>query len=222
MKFLISGCSDASLARMAERPDILGVLMTPRAGNRIKQADAAGAVWAADNDCFQGLKPIPWLRFLAKLVESGSAPKFVACPDAVGDAGETWRLYRLWAPVLRSLGLPVALVLQDGLEKFKHRASLPSAWDEIAAVFVGGTTRFKEGPHAAALIGEAKQRGKWVHVGRCSTERRIRRFAELGVDSIDGAEVARQQDKFLPLIVKWIDRALRSERLQPRLFAEAS
>lgn len=204
---------------MAKRPDRLGVLMTPRAGNRIGTADRAGTIWAADNDCFQGLKPVQWLRFLAKIVESGSMPKFVACP---ADAGETWRLYHLWAPVIRSLGLPVALVLQDGLELFKHRASLPATWDEIVAVFVGGSTKFKEGPCAAELIKEAKARGKWVHIGRVNSERRIRRFAELGADSFDGSGFSAWGDKRIGLAVKWIDRALRSLATQPSLFAEAA
>ena len=88
----------------------------------------------------------------------------------------------------------------------------------IDAVFVGGSTRWKEGDHAAALIAEAQRHGKWVHVGRVSTERRIQRFAQLGVDSIDGSEVARQQAKLVPLVVKWIDRALSSLATQPRLF----
>ncbi len=207
---------------MAKRPDRLGVLMTPRNGNRIGKADAAGTVWAADNDCFQGLHPVRWLRFLAKVVESGSRPVFVACPDVVADAGATWALYDRWAPVLRSLGLPVALVLQDGLERFKWRARLPSAWDEIAAVFVGGSTAWKEGPHAAALVDEAKARGKWIHVGRVNSERRIKRFAELGADSFDGSGFSAWGDKRIALAVKWIDRALRSLATQKSLYEEPS
>lgn len=222
MRLLVCGCTDGATAWMQKRPDRLGVLMTPRAGNRIKRADEVQSIWAADNDCFQGLHPVRWLRFLAKIVESGSMPKFVSCPDVVGDAGETWRLYRLWAPVIRSLGLPVALVLQDGLEKFKWRAALPSAWDDIAAVFVGGSTKWKEGEHAAALVREAKARGKWVHAGRVNSYRRIRRFAELGADSFDGTGFSAWGDKRIGLAVKWIDRALRDIRTQPSLFAEAA
>lgn len=204
---------------MTARPDRVGMLLTPRSVTRAAQAHAGGFVVGCDNDCFQGLEPVAWLRFLAKLVESGSRPVFVACPDVVADAEETRRRFDVWAPVLRSLGLPVAYVLQDGLERWNWRLFFP--WYEIDAVFVGGSTQFKEGEHAAALITEAKRHGKWVHVGRCSTERRIRRFVELGADSIDGAEVARQQDKFVPLILKWIDRAYRLKATQPSLFTGA-
>jgi hypothetical protein len=220
MKVLVSGATAETLLLMAARPDRVGALMTPRSGNRIAAAVNLGADWACDNDCFQGLHPVRWLRFLAKIVESGHRPLWVSCPDVVSNAGETWTLYDRWAPVLRSLGLPVALVLQDGLERLKWRARLPWVWDEIDAVFVGGSTKWKEGPHAADLIAEAKRRGKWVHVGRCTTERRIIRFVGLGADSIDGAEVARQQAKFVPLLIKWIDRAERNAKRQPR-FTEA-
>ncbi len=193
---------------MAARPDRLGVLMTPRAGNRIKTANMAKTVWACDNDCFGGLKPVPYLRFLAKVVESGSKPVFVACPDSVGSAQETWRLYDIWAPLLRSLSLPVALVLQDGLEQWKWRARLTSVWDELAAVFVGGTTKFKEGVCAAEIVEEAKRRGKWVHVGRVNSLRRIERFAKLGADSFDGSGWSAWGDKRIKLAVRWIDRVL--------------
>jgi hypothetical protein len=208
VRLLVSGCTDGAAAAMKLRPDRLGVLMTPRYGNRIPTADASGTVWAADNDCFQGLHPVRWLRFLAKILESGSRPKWVACPDAVGDAGETWRLYNRWAPVLIELGLPVALVLQDGLEKLKWRASLPSRWDELSAVFVGGSTEWKLSTHAVRLVREAKERGKWVHVGRVNSLKRISHFAPLGVDSFDGSGFSAWGDKRIKLAVRWIDRAL--------------
>jgi hypothetical protein len=206
---------------MAKRPDRLGVLMTPRAGNRIPVSEATGVPWAADNDCFNGLHPVRWLRFLAKIVESGSRPLWVACPDKVADAGETWRLYHLWAPVIHSLGLPVALVLQDGLEKFKWRASLPSTWDELAAVFVGGSTEWKLSEYAERFVREAKERGKLVHVGRVNSLKRIRHFARLGVDTFDGSGFSAWGDKRIGLAVRWIDTALKDAR-QPTLFDEVT
>jgi hypothetical protein len=212
---LVSGCTETVAEWHSRRPDRVGALLTPRTGNRVP----AALPFAADNDCFRGLNPAQWLRFLAKLAEGDSRPVFVTCPDVVADAGQTWRLYSLWAPVLRSLGLPVALVLQDGLERFKWRARLPSTWDELAAVFVGGSTKWKESQHAAALVSEAKARGKWVHVGRVNSERRIRRFAELGADSFDGSGFSAWGDKRIALAVKWIDRAYRDLR-RPRLFGE--
>jgi hypothetical protein len=213
VRLLVSGCTVSAGRLMAKRPDRLGVLMTPRAGNRIPVASATGTVWAADNDCFQGLHAPRYLRFLAKIVESGSRPQWVTCPDVVGDMGATWRLYFDWMPVLRSLGLPVALVLQDGLERLKHRGPFPHALGEVAAVFVGGSTEWKLSDHAARFIREAKDAGKLVHVGRVNSLRRIEYFAPLGVDSIDGSGFSAWGDKRIHLAVKWIDRALTRRQL---------
>jgi hypothetical protein len=40
--------------------------------------------------------------------------------------------------------------------------------------------------NAEAVIRRAQALGKWVHVGRVNTIRRIRRFQRMGVDSVDG------------------------------------
>jgi hypothetical protein len=221
MRLLVCGCTATTKRLAALRPDRLGVLLTPRGGHDPTWAQAAGLTIGCDNDCFQGLRPAPWLRFLAKLVESGTRPRFVACPDRVADMAATWRMYDTWAPVLRSLGLPVALVVQDGLEQLRHRARLPWVWDEIDAIFVGGSTKFKEGPFARDVVLEAKRRGKWVHAGRVNSLRRIRRFAELGADSFDGSGFSAWGEKRMALAVEWIDRALNHLRTQPSLFTES-
>jgi hypothetical protein len=49
---------------------------------------------------------------------------------------------------------PIALVAQDGLEP------LPVPWEQLEALFIGGSSRWKLGPHAARLVREAKERGK--------------------------------------------------------------
>lgn len=186
---------------MTQRPDRLGVLMTPRSGNRI----TVGATWAADNDCFQGLHAPRFLRFLAKIVESGSRPLWVACPDVVADARATLRQYAAWEPVIHELGLPVALVGQDGL----LATDIP--WNCIDAFFVGGSTAWKLSDDAAGLIREAKDRGKLVHAGRVNSLRRIEYFAPLGVDTFDGSGFSAWGDKRIHLAVKWIDRAMRGQ-----------
>jgi hypothetical protein len=88
---------------------------------------------------------------------------------------------------------PIALVAQDGQER------LPVPWDHFEALFVGGSTQWKLGPHATALIRQAKRRGKWVHVGRVNTVRRITWFKALDVDSIDGSGFARFTRARLPM-----------------------
>lgn len=213
MRLLVSGCTDGAAAWMARRPDRLGVLMTPRAGNRIGWADRLGVPWAADNDCFQGLHAPRFLRFLAKVVESGSRPLWVACPDVVADAAATWARYLVWSPVIRALGLPVAVVLQDGAERIKYRYPLRAEWPDLAAVFVGGSTAWKLSDAAAGLIREAKEAGKLVHVGRVNSRRRIEHFARIGIDTFDGTGFSAWGDKRIGLAVRWIDRAVNRRQL---------
>lgn len=198
---------------MGERPDRFGVLLTPANGNA--EWWGAETVWACDNDCFGGLKPAPFLRMLAKVLAFRSRPVFVACPDVVGDAAGTWANYFAWMPVLRSLGLPVALVLQDGVESLRHRGPLPRAFaSELAAVFVGGSTEWKLSDHAARLTLDAHEAGLHVHWGRVNTMRRIEYIArrcrdgEAWCDTIDGTGFSRYGDKRMPAFVRWADRAL--------------
>ena len=209
MRLLVSGATRDVTHWLDVAPDRMGVLLTPSAGNAIP---SKGVPYAVDNDCFNGLKPGPWMRLLARLAESDHKPIWVACPDAVADAGATWSLYDVWAPVLRSLGLPVALVLQDGLEKLKHRAFLPSAWNDLTAVFVGGSTEWKLSDHAANFIREAKDRGKLVHIGRVNSMRRIQYFARLKPDSIDGSGFSKWAKRIGPGL-RWIEVAMADEQL---------
>lgn len=200
MRLLVSGCTVSAGEWMRRRPDRLGVLMTPRNGNRNPVADDSRSVWAADNDCFQGLHAARFLRFLAKIVESGSRPLWVACPDKVADATATLRSFAVWQPVMRSLGLPIALVAQDGLTPRR------TPWPDFDCLFVGGSTAWKLGDDAARLVRMAKDRGKMVHVGRVNSLRRIEYFHPLGVDTFDGTGFSAWGDKRIGLAVRWIDR----------------
>jgi EAL domain-containing protein (putative c-di-GMP-specific phosphodiesterase class I) len=66
-----------------------------------------------------------------------------------------------------------------------------AAEETHAAVFIGGSTDWKLGRHAEAVIRAAQAMGVWVHVGRVNTAQRIEKFLEMGVDSIDGASLSR-------------------------------
>jgi hypothetical protein len=216
MKVLVSGCTETVREWHAKRPDRIGALLTPHTGN---EPPPEPMEWAADNACFGGLDAPAFLRFLARLVESPRKPSWVCCPDVVADMGATLDLYDRWAPCMRSLGLPVALVLQDGAERLKWRGRFPWMFaSEIAAVFVGGSTQWKESEHAEMLAKQAKDSGLLVHVGRVNTERRIHRIAKWGcVDTFDGSGWSRWGSKRIPLAVKWIDSALFHSR-QPTLW----
>jgi hypothetical protein len=151
-----------------------------------------GWTWAADNDCFQGLDPRAYLRMLDAVVSAPGRCLFVTVPDVVADAHATARLFEVWwgAPARR--GLPVALVAQDGVEHLERWLAL--AWPRIDALFIGGSTQWKLGGAAEALVREANRRGKWVHMGRVNSARRIRYAASIGCHSVDGTKWVRWRD----------------------------
>lgn len=195
MILLVSGAS-ASQRRYLGHPR-LGWLKTPSNRNSIATIVEAGVPWACDNDCFYGLKRAKYIAMLRQLRRADkSRLKWVAVPDVVADAEKTLARFQLWAPALHYFGLPPAFVAQDGQEH------LDVPWDQIACLFIGGSTAWKLGPHAEALIYEAKRREKWVHVGRVNTLKRMWWFSSLPVDSFDGTCFSKWPDKFIPWMLR--------------------
>jgi hypothetical protein len=185
----------------------LGQLFTPRMLSGLDITEGCGIGWAADNDCFSGFDQDRYLDMLEAITYRAGC-LFVTCPDVVADANATLRLFEQWQPVLECVWAsvnehdvdpgqlahqPIGFVAQDGQEE------LPVPWEHFQALFVGGSTQWKLGPHATTLIRQAKQRGKWVHVGRVNTLRRITWFKALEVDSIDGTGFARFSRARLPM-----------------------
>lgn len=139
--------------------------------------------FAIDNGAFSGFDAAAFERLLAKHRGRQALCRFVALPDVVASARRTLEVFDHWCPRLE--GWKKALVAQDGQE------SLPLPWHRIDAVFIGGSTEWKLGKHAADVIRAAKICGKWVHVGRVNTPGRFEYFEALGADSIDGTGLSR-------------------------------
>jgi hypothetical protein len=120
-----------------------------------------------------------------------------------GDAVLTAHRFAAWAPGLDRRGLPVALVLQDGLEQPAPMAWLGRVWHRLDAVFVGGSTGWKLGPDAVRLVRLALRDGKHVHWGRVNTRDRYRYVASVGGHSFDGSSFARWRDATLDRGLAW-------------------
>ena len=173
----------------------LACIATPKQGNRIPD----DALVCLDNGVFGKGYPgdDAWLAWVTKHQPIADRVLFVVAPDVVGDAAATLERSRPFLPIIRELGLPAAFVAQDGAE------TVGVPWDDFDVLFIGGTTDWKLGPHAAELIREAKRRGRWVHAGRVNSKRRFAHFELLGCDSADGTYIAFGPDTNLPNVLHW-------------------
>lgn len=208
----LSGVHTTPLARLAARGARVGLVLNPAAS--LHRRVACYRWWAADNGCysrgdrFDGRR---WLAWLDRLPRTGCL--FVVAPDAFnattgrGDCEATWARSQRYLERVRALGFPVALALQDGAD-----AHLPS-WDEAErwdAAFVAGSTAWKLSQGAADCCREAALLGKWVHVGRVNTWRRLHWVSYWPVDSVDGTRL-RHTGPADPHLPAWIE-ALASRR----------
>jgi hypothetical protein len=199
MILLVSGAT-TTVAHYAQHP-ALGRLIQPRSWNRVDVVARSGMPWGADNDALAGVKPDAYLTMLDAIAKAPRERlKFVAAPDAVERTADgivgSWEgtlwLWRCWRPALVNRGLPAAIVLQDGATP----DSVP--WDELSAVFVGASTRWKLSRSAELLVRTARARGLWVHVGRVNTMKRVARVEAMGADSFDGGQFSRWPSKYIP------------------------
>ena len=182
----------------------LGVLMTPRHWH---QPDF-GMTWAADNDCFNQGDKFDWdvfMKWLDGLHLYSHSCLFAPAPDVVGDAVATLRRGEGKMQQIRSKGFPAALVAQDGLTP----KMVP--WDEIDALFVGGSTAWKVSGDAYRCVQAGKVRGKWTHMGRVNSEQRFRLAYSWGVDSVDGTFLKFGPNKNWPILKRWLRNNLQGK-----------
>jgi hypothetical protein len=181
---------------MAQRDDVwLGRLVVPRQRNKPALVQD-GRPWAMDNGAFGTFDPE---LFVDMLYRHQGLPGclFVAVPDVVADAAATLHRFVRWAPVVRAYGFPVALVAQDGL------TPETTPWEALDALFIGGSTAWKLGPQARELAGIARAMGKWVHMGRVNSIRRLRYAERIGCQSVDGTGFSRFPDAMLRRAEAW-------------------
>lgn len=181
----------------------LGQLVCPRSRNRIVLPR-----WAADNAAFSKFNAAAYIAMLERIATASTRPIFVTVPDVVGDAAATLQLWWKWMRILRPLKLPLAFVLQDGVDL----VGAPLGDRACAAVFIGGTTSFKVGPVARAFVEKAKAKGLWVHMGRVNTVRRLMYAQQIGCDSVDGSGFARFPNEMIPRFTRVNDNRILTER----------
>jgi hypothetical protein len=132
-------------------------------------------------------------RDLPRIREAVAPPDFIACPDIVAGGRESLAFSLGWLGRLRSAcpGLPVYLVVQDGMEV----GDVPEGFDGL---FVGGMPRWKA-MTMASWAAEAHRRGQRCHVGKVGSMRAILLARHAGADSIDSNELIHDANREIAL-----------------------
>jgi hypothetical protein len=181
--------------RAAMRAGAIGMMATPAEGRDPEPFP----LWAADNGCYGNGYPgdDAWIAWLTRHAPHAARCLFATAPDVVGDAWSTLSRSTPFLPIIRGLGYPAGFVAQDGAED----TGIP--WDDVDALFLGGSTEWKQSEHAARLANAARSHGKWVHMGRVNSWRRWQVAEAFGCDSCDGTYLAFGPDKLLPTVLGW-------------------
>jgi len=219
----LTGLSDDTI-RLAAQTYLfgrLGIMLGPAtAGGPGSKDDYSRHIpdyqdWAFDNGCFSNRGAFDqeaWLTRLAYLIDNIDGAhlscRFAVAPDVfypdrqVGDQLATIESSRPVLREIRRLGVPAALVIQDGL----HAIPLDDLpWPDFDVAFLGGSDMLKlgypvrhrsvtyrydrfrpESIYWAAFLQRCHQEGKPIHVGRVSSAVRMQLAREIWADTADG------------------------------------
>lgn len=193
--YLVTSPREPSVAALVASGRV-GVLAQPGSNPPLE-----GEVWAADNGCFspgRAWYADRWLAWLERQRPLAGACLFAAVPDRVGDHRATLRRWGYFSDAVRALGFAPAFVGQDG------QTVAQTPWDELGALFIGGTTAWKLSEEPRRLADEALARGLWVHVGRVNSGKRFRAWAP-HAHSCDGSFLSFAPAGNVPRLVRWLD-----------------
>ena len=197
----------------------LGCITTPDQGN-VTFPDEWDVI--ADNGCFSG----KWTaaRWWSWLLDQPRSVRFAVCPDVFDPNGgpchePTLERWREWAPKMQRHGFTPAFVLQVGCSTY---GQVP---DDAEVLFIGGTDPYKlnawpHGGQVGAITRQAREDGRWVHMGRGNSGKRFRAaraMGGIGCNSVDGTFLTYGADTNLPQLMAW----LREAEIAPMLW-EAS
>lgn len=178
MKFLIDG-SGNRIAKRREQADHLvgGQLLTPLTRNKL-----AEKMFSVDNGAFSGMteqKIATFKRILSRYYDQRENCHFVAIPDKVGNHKETllmWDEYNYLAD-----GYTKAFVAQDGF------SGIPTG---AGALFIGGSTEFKDSSECHDIVRHYLHTGIHVHIGRVNGFDRFIKYHEIGAHTCDGSGIS--------------------------------
>jgi hypothetical protein len=160
------------------------ILVTPE-----KPKPPFGFKYAVDNGAWkahQQQMPFDSAAFARLVDQCGSAADFVVVPDIVAGGRKSLDFSVSWIPQLS--GLRLLLPVQDGMHFWEVGDVLREF--PTLGIFLGGSTEWKlKTMYAWGMM--AHGAGRYYHVGRVNTARRIRLAAESGADSVDGTSASK-------------------------------
>ncbi len=233
---------ECAATRAAEAEGLgVGLLLQP--GSHLEKKSARYRVFGADNGCFakgESFDEEAWITWVEQLPGAfevpfapagaaresrllGEGPRrfgrlgcaFVVAPDRLCDPEGTWRRAERWLERVREAGFGVAVVAQDGAEEHRAMWDEEERWD---ALFVGGSTAWKCSEAARLCVREAQLLGKWTHMGRVNSWKRLQLAASWSLDSVDGTFLAFGPDANAGRFLSWL-RALAQGAVAQQLFA---
>lgn len=185
MQFLIDGSSARLRDRRRQADELIaGQLLTPLTGYK-----KCEEFFGIDNGGFSGAKPKGFSRIIQKQWEFKDKCLFAAVPDKVESHKETltmWSEYHHLADGYRK-----AFVVQDGFDEWPSNAD---------AIFLGGSTGFKDSYEAEQIVKAALKNKMHVHIGRVNTFYRFYHFHCMGAHTCDGSGVSMYNDSFNKLL----------------------
>jgi hypothetical protein len=199
----LSGCLPAKpeLQNLLTNNDC-GILLTPFSQRSTPSPEWA---WAADNGCFSSRWNYEtWSSWLATRPQPGKA-LFAVVPDVVANHKQTVEQWQQHHTFVQNLGFKAAFVLQDGATY----DTIP--WHQLDCLFIGGTTEYKLSQDAKQFTQYAKSLGKWVHMGRVNSQKRIELAVGWGCDSADGTFLAFGPDINTPKLIKMLEYGKRPQ-----------
>ena len=174
----------------------IGFIHTPWGGT----PPPKGHIWGMDSGCFNN-KNFTWFKYYSWVIRKyNSNCLFIPIPDVVGSAQETLKLFNKFYDLFKQLPGDLAFVAQDGITEI----DIP--WDKFHTLFIGGTTDWKLGEEAKQIIKQGQYLNKWIHIGRVNTISRLKYFAEMKVNSVDGTYATFGPDINIPKLIRWVNK----------------
>jgi hypothetical protein len=190
MMYLTGATNDRDEPALIEHG--IGLMVQP--GNSYHLRVGRYPFFGADNGCFADKwvedTHLAWLEALPR-----ERCLFAVAPDVYPDAAASLERGARYFDLIRSMGFPVAVVAQDHAEKLAY------PWDDFDCLFIGGERtpnprhEWKTSAEAEGLVRRARNRGKWVHMGRVNSIDRMERARAMGCNSADGTFVKYRRRK---------------------------